>query len=94
MDVSEELKVTPGFCKRLATGRCYIRIDNGYFTDHASSTGSNPCQHEICNTGAIQRRFVSGNNADLIECGLGRGVVAWCSGLEMMGNRSNVVSSW
>ena len=79
------MKPTPGFCKRLATGRCYKGIDTGHFKDYGRSTGSNPCQHEIRNTGAIQRRFVSGNNADLIECGLDTDGVARCSRSEMMG---------
>ena len=85
-DVNVNMKPTPGFCKRLATGRCYSRIDTGHFKDHRSSTIANPAHDEIRNTGAIQRRFVSGNNADLIECDLGRDVVVQCSWLEMVGN--------
>ena len=94
VNMNVNMKPSPGFCKRLATGPCYSRMDSGYVENSDSSTGSNPPRHEIRNAGAVQPWFVTRNNGGPIECGLGRGVVAWCSGLEMIGNRSNVVSGW
>ena len=85
VNVNVIMKVTLGFCKRLATGRCYSGIDTGHFKDHRSSTTANPRQDEIRKADAVQPRFVVGNNADLIECGLGRDSVVMYSGLEMMG---------
>ena len=69
-------------------------MDTAHFKDHRRSTGSNPCRDEIRKAGAVQPRFMVGNNADLIECDPGRGGVARCSWLEMVGNRLSVVSGW
>ena len=79
------MKVMSGFCKRLATGRCYRGIYTGHFKDYGRSTGSNPCLDKIRNPDGIQPRFVVANNADLIECGLDTDGVARCSRSEMMG---------